>query len=448
MTDPGVQSIIIVGAGPSGLLLALLLAQLDPRPSITILDAAPTLNTAPRATHYGPPAIRYLRKAGILPQVRQQGYLPKTICWRKLNGTRIAGFDRALLHDDGIEGNATTVLPCGQLCELVAGELKGKGVRVAWGWRVSAIESGLEDDATSAAVTAEKDGETKTFEADFVVGCDGGNSTIRRLMFGPRNFPGFSWEEQVVATNTRIDLDRFGWEDTNNIIDNEHWFMAARIIPSTEAGKNDIWRISYGELPGLSTEELMERLPMKFEAMLPGHPRPGSYEVLNKAPYRVHQRIADTMRKGRVLLAADAAHLCNPFGGLGLTGGIVDVGSLSECLGALHQNLADEEILTTWAETRRQRYNDIINPWSQANIRRMFAQDPETALQDDWFLQAAERAETDLEFSKEFQNASNALLCDYTQHFRKPEGSASAGLNVKRGVEGRPREDSAVVAPV
>jgi 2-polyprenyl-6-methoxyphenol hydroxylase-like FAD-dependent oxidoreductase len=61
-----ISSVIIVGAGPSGLLLALLLSQLDPAPEIKLFDAAPTLNEAPRATHYGSPAIKLFRQAGIL----------------------------------------------------------------------------------------------------------------------------------------------------------------------------------------------------------------------------------------------------------------------------------------------------------------------------------------------------------------------------------------------
>lgn len=102
-------------------------------------------------------------------------------------------------------------------------------------------------------------------------------------------------------------LTLFLREDTNFIIDPIHWYMAARI---EDPKRGNVWRVSYGELPGLSNEELMERQPMKFEQMLPGHPKPDQYKILNKSPYRVHQRCVDDMRAGRVLIAADAAHLC------------------------------------------------------------------------------------------------------------------------------------------
>lgn len=78
--------------------------------------------------------------------------------------------------------------------------------------------------------------------------------------------------------------------------------MAAKI------GKDGLYRITYGELPGLTHEQLRERQPWKFEAMLPGHPKPDEYRIVNFSPYRIHQRLAPSMRVGRFCLAADAAH--------------------------------------------------------------------------------------------------------------------------------------------
>ena len=316
-TEPGFKSAIIVGAGPSGLLLALLLSGLKPRPEITVLDAAETLNSAPRATHYGAPAIKLFRKAGVLPEIRRDGHMPLDVCWRKLDGTRLAGLNWTSNNDGPVtkeklhspDHDGITVYAVGQMCELLERELKSRaGIHVQWGSKVVALKSGLEEKDDVATVEVEQNGSTKTCTADYVFGTDGGNSTIRRLMFG-RNFPGFSWDEQVVATNTKIDLDQFGWEDSNFIIDREHWFMAARIGPH-EDPKENVWRISYGELPGLSHDELMARQEWKFEQMLPGRPKPDKYRVLNRSPYKVHQRCCEAMRINRVLIAADAAHLC------------------------------------------------------------------------------------------------------------------------------------------
>ena len=83
--------------------------------------------------------------------------------------------------------------------------------------------------------------------------------------------------------------------------------MAAKIT------NDGLWRVTYGEKPGLTSEELRTRLPEKFKSMLPGHPEPDQYQIKNFSPYKVHQRLAKSMRVGRFLLAADAAHLCNPL---------------------------------------------------------------------------------------------------------------------------------------
>lgn len=193
-----------------GLLLALLLLTLSPPPKITILDAASTLDTAPRATHYGPPAIHALRRAGILPRVRARGFMPSTICWRKLDGTRIAGLDRGLLHGDGGEdADGTTVLPVGELGQLMLEALGEKGLDVRWGRKV--VDVGNEGNKAWVIVEKEEqeegglDGGTRKekYEADFVIGCDGGGSGVRRCLF-KGEFPGFTWDKQIVATNVSV----------------------------------------------------------------------------------------------------------------------------------------------------------------------------------------------------------------------------------------------------
>jgi 2-polyprenyl-6-methoxyphenol hydroxylase-like FAD-dependent oxidoreductase len=83
--------------------------------------------------------------------------------------------------------------------------------------------------------------------------------------------------------------------------------MAAKIT------KDGMWRVTYGDVPGLTKEQYTERLPMRFKEMLPIAPEPSDIKIANVGPYRMHQRLAEKMRVGRFLLAADAAHLCNPL---------------------------------------------------------------------------------------------------------------------------------------
>ena len=133
----------------------------------------------------------------------------------------------------------------------------------------------------------------------------------------------------------------------------------------------------------------------------------------------MHQRCAPRLRVGRVLLAADAAHLCNPFGGLGLTGGIVDVTGLVDCLVGIHAGRADDDaILDRYSEVRRAKFLSIVDPVSSENFRRLWDQDPEQALEKDEFLKMCRRTETDKAFSRQMQEGAMALQHDFTQYYR------------------------------
>lgn len=80
-----------------------------------------------------------------------------------------------------------------------------------------------------------------------------------------------------------------------------------------QLAKDGLLRITYGEEVGLTTEQMRERQPWKFRTFVPGAPEPDEYTVTNFSPYKIHQRCAERFRVGRFLLAADAAHLCNPL---------------------------------------------------------------------------------------------------------------------------------------
>jgi len=191
--------------------------------------------------------------------------------------------------------------------------------------------------------------------------------------------------------------------------------MAARIT------KDNLYRITYGETPGLSVDEYRARQPAKFQAILPGHPTPSEYRMINWSPYKMHQRCATKFRVGRVLLAADAAHLCNPWGGLGITGGFVDVGGLYDCFVGIWDGLVDDDgdkILEKYSEVRIEKWKTVIDPISQDNFRRVRDADPKTRLQRDEFLQLLKKGEKDEGLLKELLLGFNAVRYDFTQHYR------------------------------
>ncbi|KAL2839387.1 hypothetical protein BJY01DRAFT_257740 [Aspergillus pseudoustus] len=400
--------VLVVGAGPSGLLLALLLGKKGI--PVQLLEAADSLDDRPRATHYSPPAVYELRRAGILEHMEAEGsFIPNGACWRKLSGELITG----VRAPGSTEPTATPMicLSLNKLTLVLQRQIRQlPHVEILYSHKVT----GLGQDSDKAWVSVMTPDGVKTLHAQYIVGCDGANSQIRRSLFGDWEFPGFTWDQQIVATNIYYPFERHGFDwDSNFIIHPEHWYMAARI------SKDGLWRVTYGEVGGLTVDELKARQPEKFKAFLPGNPDPEDYKIVNFSPYKVHQRLAHRMRVGKFLLAADAAHLCNPFGGLGLTGGIVDVGGLHDCLSGIFFGQADESILDIYDEVRRAKYSDIVNPVSSNNIRLLFQQDPEKALEHSAFLKMCQQAETDRKVAAKLKEGMDALQYDFRQHYSR-----------------------------
>jgi hypothetical protein len=74
-----------------------------------------------------------------------------------------------------------------------------------------------------------------------------------------------------------------------------------------------LYRVTYGETPGYTLDEMRARLPLKLELMLPGHPRPGDYDLVNMAPYKIHRMISTFLflfSRVSVVVAVLPLHLC------------------------------------------------------------------------------------------------------------------------------------------
>jgi len=77
------------------------------------------------------------------------------------------------------------------------------------------------------------------------------------------------------------------------------------------------------------------------------------------SPYKLHQRCSSKFRVGRIILAGDAAHACNPMGGMGLTTGLCDATGLGDCLVGVLRKGCSDEILDKYAEIRRNKFIDV-----------------------------------------------------------------------------------------
>ncbi|KAI6363667.1 hypothetical protein MCOR25_005843 [Pyricularia grisea] len=424
------KPVIIVGAGPSGLLLALLLSQRGI--PVQILEAEAHLDDQPRAAHYGSAALPDLDRAGVLAEVKKRGIIINDFAFRYAvpagspedkDGSgfaHIATLDTSCVKDvDGFDYRSH----CLVLQDLDALMLEMLIDRIGddvVSWRHRVVDVGQDEERKVAWVDVVTPEGRKRVEGEYVVGCDGASSQVRRSLFG-QDYPGFTWEKQIVATNTYYDFTKFGWGDVNMIIHPDNFFMAAKM------DSDGLYRVTYGEKSGLTKEQMRARQAARFEEILPGHPKPSEYTVVNFSPYKMHQRCAPSFRVGRILLAADAAHLCNPWGGMGITGGFVDVGGLADCFIGIEEGLADESILDLYSEKRMEKWKTVIDPISQGNFRRIgYTEDPSSAAQTDEFMLLLKKAETDLELAKNLAMGSLGLRYDFTQHYKQKDSATNA----------------------
>jgi len=119
----------------------------------------------------------------------------------------------------------------------------------------------------------------------------------------------------------------------------------------------------------MSDEAVQARLQKFF-------PRTDGYEITHRNLYVTHQRVAATFRRGRVLLAGDAAHLNNPIGGMGLNGGIHDAMNLTEKLIRVCRGTADMSELDRYDRQRRTITNEFVQKQTVQNKKRLEEKDP------------------------------------------------------------------------
>ncbi|KAF5661191.1 3-(3-hydroxyphenyl)propionate 2-hydroxylase [Fusarium heterosporum] len=390
---PPFSKIIIVGAGPSGLLLALLLAQRN-IPTI-VLESWAHLDTRLRATQYGVPATRVFRRAGVLEDIREASIAKfPSICWRRVaDGEKLISLDLSLVED---HPDRMTILPLGEIIKILYRHCleKGRGlINVRFNHEVTNV--GQNGNTAWVDVNIKNGEDTTTtaarLDADYVIGCDGASSTVY--------YDGF---------------EKYKWDGGNYMIDPEHWGLIAR------RGKGGLWRVTYGDpVMGLSDEEYLERRPEHLKAMLPGSPELEQYRIEHTNLYNIHNRCVDQFKVGRVILAGDAAHINNPMGGYGCMTAVLDVGGLADCFIGYFHGLAGEEILDLYADVRRDIFLRYVDPRSMKNLNRVATSDPHTVLETDKFFGILQDLNKDDEAMREFLLKVSSIEYDFTQHYKR-----------------------------
>jgi 2-polyprenyl-6-methoxyphenol hydroxylase-like FAD-dependent oxidoreductase len=261
---------------------------------------------------YMPMIGTVLRGLGLMDLVSQAAYLNhEGILWRDIDGNLLA---RLPLIGEGDEFGGTYQIGQKRMNELVLGEIrKYSSVDVQFGLRVVGIEDVPEQE--SVTVMAHQKGipdDDIMFEARYVLGTDGTNSTVRRLMCIP--FEGMTFAEfKMVGTDILFDFEQeFGYPSMNFFVHPELWGVVAFTGEMGDgSGDQDLrpqWRVAYVEPVDLPNgkEETLARARKRLETFLRG---PKEAKIVRAESYWLHQRCAKQAKKGRVFLAGDALHV-------------------------------------------------------------------------------------------------------------------------------------------
>jgi 3-(3-hydroxy-phenyl)propionate hydroxylase len=206
----------------------------------------------------------------------------------------------------------------------------------------------------------------------YLIGADGGRSTVRKQC--GIAFDGFTWPERFIVLTTPYDFEAHrGYCPRSYFADPEAWCNCFKVSADGPPG---LWRTVFPTEPAQSDDELMsdESVQARLQKFFPS---PERYEVVHRNLYVTHQRVAAAFRKGRVLLAGDAAHVNNPIGGMGLNGGIQDAVNLCEKLAAVMLDGIPDRVLDLYDRQRRTVAIEFVQEQSIENKKRLEARDPE-----------------------------------------------------------------------
>ncbi|MGB5081543.1 MAG: NAD(P)/FAD-dependent oxidoreductase [Burkholderiales bacterium] len=355
--------ICIVGAGPVGVVSALACARKGLR--VTLLESERAIDHGPRAATTHPSTLEMLADLGLFEEFRSVGLVARHFqFWDGVTGTLIAEFDHDVLRD---ETPFPFVVQTEQhkLCEIALRRLSEiPEVEVRLGAKL--VE--LEQKADGVRVIT-GDGEEGSF--DYVVGCDGGRSTVRGCM--AIDFEGYTWPERFLVLTSLLDFRAaLGCCERSYISDPAEWTNLFKVMGDDLKGR---WRAVYPARENESDEEAFSEAAVRrrLQKLHPDHPME---LVVHRNIYRVHQRVARCFRKGRVFLAGDAAHVNNPVGGLGLNCGIHDAMELAETLHLVTAGLAGEEVLDRYERRRRPLNIEFVQQQTVANKKRLEERDP------------------------------------------------------------------------
>jgi 3-(3-hydroxy-phenyl)propionate hydroxylase len=388
------QRVIIAGAGPVGLMTALGLAtQGIP---VLVVEQAPALTVDLRAGSYHPPTLEMMAPYGITDRMHETGIRVPIWQIRDRRSNAVAEFDLGLLSD---------ITPYPYRFHLEQHKLtpiifdflqKQPTAEVRFGTQFVDVAQ----EADHLRVTVESDGRQEVIEGTWLVGADGGRSAVRKSQ--DFEFDGYTWPELFFVISIADDLAQYGYAKNAYIADPDEWIALFKMPGDRPEG---MWRVIWPVDPTVP-EEVYQR-PDEMEGRLQKfQPKPGPYQTLYSSFYRTHQRVATRWRKGRVILAGDAAHLNNPLGAFGLNSGVHDAHNLIEKLGRVWRGENPDLLLGLYERQRRTACVEHVQANSIRNKRLLEEKDPEVRRQR---FEELQRTATTPELARDFLLTSSMI---------------------------------------
>jgi 3-(3-hydroxy-phenyl)propionate hydroxylase len=336
--------VVVIGAGPVGLCLSLVLAQAGvPITLVEQLGDDNLLEQVPRAGTNHPATLEMLDRIGLYARIEPRGIIaPLFDYWDRRANELIAEFDHACLKDD-------TRFPYVLQCERI--KIVEEAMAMAKREPLIALHlnttfTGFEQDADGiTAYVVDPAGGRQAIEGAFLVSCEGARSIVRKEL--GIEFEGFTYSDRTLNIEVAYDFRRHGYAERNYISDPDEWSNLFHW-----KGPPDRWRVHFPTAPeddpdAITRPEALQARLQRFLAT--GRP----FEIVASNLYTVHQRVAKTFRLGRAILAGDAAHVNSPIGAMGMNSGIHDAFNLADKLVAILRGEAAPEVLDRYERQRR-----------------------------------------------------------------------------------------------
>jgi 2-polyprenyl-6-methoxyphenol hydroxylase-like FAD-dependent oxidoreductase len=340
--------VAIVGAGPVGLVLAILLAQRGR--SVVVLEQWPDPYPLPRAVHFDHEVGRIVQSCGIGDEVRAISEPADVYEWRNGQGTTLLRFGRAGASMSGWPFSSMFCQPdLEALLQARAASLAALEVRR--GVRVHGIEQ-YDDHVVVDQLPVHVDPGHRLVEqpdgagsvrARYVVGCDGANSTVRTLLGIGVDDRGFFYDWLIVDVIL----------DEPTVFDPPNLQVCDPARPTTAvSGGPGRRRWEFMRLPDERIEDLNDEA-RAWELLEPWGVHRGNARLERHAIYTFQAHVAARWQVGRAFLAGDAAHQMPPFAGQGMCAGLRDAANLAWKLDLVLDGRAARELLATYDEERR-----------------------------------------------------------------------------------------------